>query len=129
MGTRAVLAGTFTCTVYPWRLERISPFLLEVGLIMMVLITYDVNTETAAGRKRLRRIAKQCVNYGQRVQMSVFECLLDAAQFRLLKSKLEEILDKEHDSLRFYYLGDNYKSRVEHIGAKVSIDMEGPLIL
>jgi len=96
---------------------------------MMVLITYDVNTETAAGRKRLRRIAKQCVNYGQRVQMSVFECLLDAAQFRLLKSKLEEIIDKECDSLRFYYLGDNYKSRVEHIGAKVSIDMEGPLIL
>ena len=82
---------------------------------MMVLITYDVNTETAAGRKRLRRIAKQCVNYGQRVQMSVFECLLDAAQFRLLKSKLEEILDKEHDSLRFYYLGDNYKSRIEHL--------------
>ena len=96
---------------------------------MMVLITYDVNTETAAGRKRLRRIAKQCVNYGQRVQMSVFECLLDAAQFRLLKSKLEEIMDKEYDSLRFYYLGDNYKSRVEHLGVKESIDMEGPLIL
>jgi CRISPR-associated protein Cas2 len=95
----------------------------------MVLITYDVNTETAAGRKRLRRIAKQCVNYGQRVQMSVFECILDAAQFRLLKAKLEEIIDKDCDSLRFYYLGDNYKSRVEHIGAKASIDMEGPLIL
>ena len=71
----------------------------------------------------------QCVNCGQRVQMSVFECLLDAAQFRLLMSKLEESLDKEHDSLRFYYLGDNYKSRVEHLGAKESIDMEGPLIL
>mgnify|MGYP003254629484 CR=1 FL=1 len=72
---------------------------------MLVLITYDVNTEDAAGRKRLRQIAKQCVNYGQRVQNSVFECLLDAAQYRMLQAKLCKIMDPERDSLRFYYLG------------------------
>ena len=75
---------------------------------MLVVITYDVNTETAAGRKRLRQIAKQCVNYGQRVQNSVFECLLDAAQCRMLQAKLVSIMDEELDSLRFYYLGNQY---------------------
>ena len=75
---------------------------------MLVVITYDVNTETAAGRKRLRQIAKQCVNYGQRVQNSVFECLLDPAQCRMLQAKLLSIMDEELDSLRFYYLGNRY---------------------
>ncbi|MCR4443286.1 MAG: CRISPR-associated endonuclease Cas2 [Peptococcaceae bacterium] len=92
---------------------------------MMVLITYDVNTVTAAGRKRLRNVAKQCENYGQRVQNSVFECLVEPAQFVVLKNQLENIIDKELDSLRFYFLGANWKRRVEHIGAKISYDPEG----
>ena len=83
---------------------------------MLVLITYDVNTEDAAGRKRLRQIAKQCVNYGQRVQNSVFECLLDAAQYRMLQAKLCKIMDPEKDSLRFYYLGNRYENKIEHFG-------------
>ena len=96
---------------------------------MLVLITYDVNTETAAGRKRLRHIAKMCVNYGQRVQNSVFECNLDAAQLRLVKDKLVKIIDAELDSLRFYELGNNYKSKVEHYGAKPSFDVTDTLIV
>lgn len=95
----------------------------------MVLITYDVSTTTPAGRKRLRHVAKQCVNYGQRVQNSVFECLLDPAQFAVLKSKLEDIIDKEEDSLRYYFLGSNWKKRVEHVGIKESFDPEGTLIV
>ena len=95
---------------------------------MMVLITYDVNTETEAGKKRLRKVAKQCENYGQRVQNSVFECLIDAGQARMLKHKLTELIDLDKDSLRFYYLGNEWRSRVEHVGAKVSLDLEGPLI-
>ena len=83
---------------------------------MLVLITYDVNTEDAAGRKRLRQIARQCVNYGQRVQNSVFECLLDTAQSRLLQAKLRAIMDEEKDSLRFYYLGNRYQNKIEHFG-------------
>lgn len=96
---------------------------------MMVLIAYDVNTESEGGKKRLRRVAKQCVNYGQRVQNSVFECVMDAAKCREVKNKLEKIIDKEKDSLRFYYLGNNYKSKVEHIGTKESFDVEGTLII
>ncbi len=96
---------------------------------MMVLITYDVKTEDAAGRKRLRRIAKQCVNYGQRVQNSVFECLLDAAQCRALQAKLVEIMDQKQDSLRFYYLGNNYKTKIEHFGAKMTYDPEDVLMM
>ncbi len=96
---------------------------------MMVLITYDVNTEDAAGRKRLRQIAKQCVNYGQRVQNSVFECLLDAAQCRALQAKLVEIMDQKQDSLRFYYLGNNYKAKIEHFGIKSAYDPEDVLML
>lgn len=96
---------------------------------MLVLITYDVNTENAAGRKRLRQIAKQCVNYGQRVQNSVFECLLDAAQSRLLQVKLCQIIDPQKDSLRFYYLGDRYQNRIEHFGAKATYDPEDVLIV
>ena len=92
---------------------------------MLVLITYDVNTEDAAGRRRLRQIAKQCVNYGQRVQNSVFECLLDAAQCRALQAKLCSLMDPDRDSLRFYYLGNQYEKKIEHFGAKPSYEPEG----
>ena len=96
---------------------------------MLVLITYDVNTGDAAGRRRLRQIAKQCVNYGQRVQNSVFECMLDSAECRLLQAKLLSIMDEEKDSLRFYYLGKRYENKVEHFGAKRTYLPEEPLIL
>jgi len=96
---------------------------------MMVLITYDVNTETAAGRRRLRQIAKQCVNYGQRVQNSVFECLLDASQCRQLQHKLLALMDEKTDSLRFYYLGNNYQTKIEHFGAKATYDPEDVLMI
>ncbi len=95
---------------------------------MMVLITYDVNTQTKDGRTRLRKVAKQCVNYGIRVQNSVFECIMDAAKCREVKAKLESIIDNNKDSLRFYYLGDKYKTKVEHIGSKNTINVEEPLI-
>ena len=95
---------------------------------MMVLICYDVDTTTAGGQKRLRKVAKMCENYGQRVQYSVFECLVDAALFTKLKHQLTALINTDKDSLRFYQLGDNWKPRVEHIGAKTSIDFEGPLI-
>jgi len=94
---------------------------------VMVLITYDVNTMDDAGKRRLRVVAKQCLNYGQRVQNSVFECLIDAGQMRHLKHRLVGLIDTEKDSLRFYYLGNEWKERVEHIGAKASVDLEGPL--
>lgn len=96
---------------------------------MLVLITYDVNTETPAGKKRLRKVAKQCVNYGQRVQNSVFECILDEAKCKEVQHKLEVLIDPKTDSLRFYYLGNNYKTKVEHIGAKPSFDVTEPLIV
>lgn len=96
---------------------------------MLVLITYDVNTENAAGRRRLRQIAKQCVNYGQRVQNSVFECLLDAAQCRMLQAKLCAIMDPKKDSLRFYYLGKRYENKIEHFGCKTTYLPEDTLIL
>ena len=96
---------------------------------MLVLITYDVNTESAKGRARLRKVAKQCVNHGQRVQNSVFECILDPGQCKLLKAQFLEIVDLEKDSLRFYNLGNNYKSKIEHYGIKGSINQEGVLIL
>ena len=95
---------------------------------MLVLIMYDVNTETAAGKSRLRKVAKQCVNYGQRVQNSVFECNLDAAKCRQVKAILSDLIDKEKDSLRFYYLGDRCKHKVEHIGAKPGFDVTEPLL-
>lgn len=94
---------------------------------MLVLITYDVNTETEAGKRRLRKVAKQCVNYGVRVQNSVFECVMDNAKSRQVKAILEEIIDREKDSLRFYYLGNNYKGKVEHIGAKKTFNVEDDL--
>lgn len=96
---------------------------------MLVLITYDVNTEDAKGRTRLRKIAKQCVNYGQRVQNSVFECLLDASQARKLKQDLCDIMDTEKDSIRFYYLGNKYQTKIEHFGAKSGYDPEDTLII
>lgn len=96
---------------------------------MMVLITYDVNTETNAGKKRLRQIAKQCVNKGQRVQNSVFECLVDPAQFSELKNKLEKIADPKSDSLRYYLLGNKWNERVEHFGTKCTYNPEGIIIM
>ena len=96
---------------------------------MLVLITYDVNTEDAAGRRRLRQIAKQCVNYGQRVQNSVFECLLDATQCKILQAKLLALMDAEKDSLRFYYLGKRYDNKIEHFGCKQTYMPEEPMIL
>ena len=96
---------------------------------MLVLITYDVNTETAAGRRRLRQIAKQCVNYGQRVQNSVFECLLDTAQCKQLQASLLSIMDKNLDRLRFYYLGKHYENKIEHFGCKATYMPEEPMIL
>ena len=96
---------------------------------MMVLVTYDVNTETEDGKRRLRCVAKQCENYGQRVQNSVFECVLDPARLVTLKSRLNDIIDPKVDSIRYYYMGNNWQQRVEHVGAKASIDIEGTLII
>ncbi|MBR7794651.1 CRISPR-associated endonuclease Cas2 [Agaribacter marinus] len=95
---------------------------------MLVLVTYDVNTTSNGGARRLRKISKICQNYGQRVQHSVFECVVDATQYTTLKIELSDIIDREKDSLRFYQLGNNYKMKVEHIGVKDSIDIEQPLI-
>lgn len=96
---------------------------------MLVLITYDVSTQDNAGKTRLRKVAKECENYGQRVQNSVFECILDSSQTLRLKDKLLSIVDLEQDSLRFYYLGNNYKAKTEHFGAKESYDAEGILMI
>ena len=96
---------------------------------MMILITYDVDTTDKSGQRRLRQVAKQCQDYGQRVQRSVFECVVDPLQYKQLKAKLERLIDKEKDSLRFYHLGSNWKRRVEHVGAKPTYDPEGILIL
>ena len=95
---------------------------------MMVLVSYDVATSDEGGQGRLRRVAKACEDYGQRVQYSVFECLVDPAQWAMLRARLEDCIDPERDSLRFYFLGANWKRRVEHVGAKPAIDPEGPLI-
>lgn len=96
---------------------------------MLILVTYDVSTETAAGRKRLNRVAKKCIAYGQRVQNSVFECNLDWSQFVRLRHELAKIIDEKEDSLRFYNLGNSYKEKVIHMGRKPSIPLEGDLIL
>ncbi len=95
---------------------------------MYVLITYDVNVTSNGGKMRLRRVAKECVNYGQRVQNSVFEINLDYGKFLLLRDRLSKLIDPEKDSLRFYYLGDNWKKRIEHIGTQQGYDSEGVLI-
>jgi CRISPR-associated protein Cas2 len=96
---------------------------------MMVLVSYDVATADSAGQRRLRRVAKICKNHGQRVQYSVFECMVDPAQWTVLRQKLEDVIEPSKDSLRFYFLGANWQKRVEHIGAKPSFDQEGPLIV
>ncbi|MEA3385213.1 MAG: CRISPR-associated endonuclease Cas2 [Thermodesulfobacteriota bacterium] len=96
---------------------------------MFVLVTYDVSTIDSGGPRRLRRVAKACTNFGQRVQYSVFECIVDPAQWTFLRQSLIDEIDPEADSLRFYFLGSNWKHRVEHIGAKESLDQEGPLIV
>lgn len=96
---------------------------------LLVLITYDINITEAAGARRLRRVAKQCVNYGIRVQNSVFECQVDAAQYVKLKHLLLKEIDKEKDSLRFYSLGNNYNGKVEHFGIQRGLKVDDPLIL
>lgn len=96
---------------------------------MLILVTYDVNTMDMDGKRRLRQVAKRCVAHGQRVQNSVFECLLDAAQYRLLKAELSQLIDPQKDSLRFYELGNRYESKVEHIGAKTSYKPESVLMV
>jgi CRISPR-associated protein Cas2 len=96
---------------------------------MMVLVSYDVSFADQEGPRRLRRVAKVCKNYGQRVQYSVFECIVDPALWTLMRQKLIDEIDPAQDSLRFYFLGANWKRRVEHIGAKKTIDQEGPLIV
>ena len=96
---------------------------------MLVLITYDVSTADSAGKRRLRQVAKKCVAHGQRVQNSVFECNLDAAQYKLLQAQLRQLIDPSQDSLRFYNLGNRYETKVEHIGAKSSYDAEGVLMI
>jgi CRISPR-associated protein Cas2 len=97
--------------------------------MMLVVVAYDVSTETESGKKRLRRVAKVCEDHGQRVQNSVFECLVDAAQWVRLRADLLSEIDVKDDSLRFYFLGDNWKRRIEHAGTKLSYDPQGPLIL
>ncbi|WP_319476789.1 CRISPR-associated endonuclease Cas2 [Marispirochaeta aestuarii] len=96
---------------------------------MMILVSYDVAVTTPGGTRRLRKVAKVCQNFGQRVQHSVFECVVDPAQWVTLKNQLEKIVDPKEDSLRYYFLGSNYKRRVEHFGAKPSLDIEGPVIV
>ena len=96
---------------------------------MFVLVSYDVSTTSAAGKKRLRRVAKVCKNHGQRVQFSVFECIVDPAQWAMFRQRLLAEIDPNQDSLRFYFLGSNWRHRVEHVGAKKSFDQEGPLIV
>jgi len=95
---------------------------------MLMLVTYDVNTTDGAGRRRLRRVARICKDFGQRVQFSVFECQVDPAQWTSLRARLIEEIDNKTDSLRFYRLGSNWRPRVEHVGAKPTLDLEGPLI-
>ena len=96
---------------------------------MMVVVSYDVATAKPPGQRRLRRVAKICENYGQRVQNSVFECVLDSEQWAHLRLRLLETIDERSDSLRFYFLGKNWRHRVEHVGAKETLDLEEPLIL
>lgn len=96
---------------------------------MMVLVSYDVSTMEAGGARRLRRLSKACRDYGQRVQYSVFEIEVDSAQWTFLKQRLCDLIDLEQDSLRFYYLGKHWQGKIEHVGAKAVLDLNGPLIL
>lgn len=96
---------------------------------MLLLITYDVSTQNNEGKRRLRKVAKECMNYGQRVQNSVFECVVDASQALLLKDRLISLIDKERDSLRFYYIGNKYDTKIEYFGAKSTYEPEGVLMV
>jgi CRISPR-associated protein Cas2 len=96
---------------------------------MFVLVSYDVKTSDLGGARRLRRVAKVCKNHGQRVQYSVFECIVDPAQWTMMRQLLIDEIDEDSDSLRFYFLGSNWRHKVEHIGAKETVDQEGPLII
>jgi len=96
---------------------------------MFVLVTYDVKTSDPGGSRRLRRVAKVCRNHGQRVQYSVFECIVDPAQWTTMREQLLAEINEEADSLRFYFLGSNWQHKVEHVGAKKAIDQQGPLII
>ncbi len=96
---------------------------------MLILITYDVNTTDSDGRHRLQKVAKKCEAYGQRVQNSVFECMMDATQYKMFRADIEQLIDPEKDSLRFYLLGNSYKSKIDHVGVKVAYDPEDALIL
>lgn len=96
---------------------------------MLVLVTYDVNTLSEGGKRRLRAVARACEDYGQRVQFSVFEIEVDPAQWTRLKARLEGVIEPAHDSLRYYYLGANWQRRIEHVGAKPAQDLNGPIIL
>ena len=102
---------------------------MEVGDGILALITYDVSTQDADGRSRLRKVSKECMKYGQRVQNSVFECILDASQSLLLKDRLVSLINQKEDSLRFYYLGNKYQTKVEHFGIKTSYEAEGILMI
>jgi len=96
---------------------------------MLVLVSYDVSTIDKKGQRRLRKVAKVCQNYGQRVQYSVFECMVDPAQWTALRQRLIDAIKPEEDSLRFYFLGSNWKRRIEHVGAKQTFEQDGPLII
>ena len=96
---------------------------------MLILVTYDVNTTSSQGVNRLARVAKVCTNYGQRVQNSVFECIVDSTQFAMLKKQLSEIIDADKDSIRYYILGDKYKNRIDHIGVQKALDLDGVLMI
>lgn len=96
---------------------------------MMVLITYDVETTTANGRRRLRKVARICTNFGQRVQNSVFECVVDPVQLKMLKYQIEDVIDKEKDSIRYYHLGSKWEGKVEHVGAKPTFNPEGDIFI
>jgi CRISPR-associated protein Cas2 len=96
---------------------------------MLVVVSYDVSTKEPAGARRLRHVAKACVDFGQRVQNSVFECIVDPGQWTALRLRLLDAFNPDEDSLRFYFLGSNFKHRIEHHGAKAAVDMEAPLLL
>ena len=130
LGTCPVCTGFTARTYFARRFRTLSTIFLEIrSEFMLILVTYDVNTETAAGRKRLRKVAKACVNHGQRVQNSVFECMLDAAQFTVFKAELIDLIDPSEDSLRFYQLGNKYKTKVEHVGRTPQWPQDGILLI
>ena len=129
LGACALCAGVAAGAHPAGRFRGLPSVFLEMrGVIMLVLITYDVNTETSAGRKRLRKVAKKCVDHGQRVQNSVFECLLNASQYAVLKAELTALIDPALDSLRFYQLGNNYQTKVEHVGLHPEFAQDSVLI-